>query len=158
MLVREQVVEAREMAGFGNLAKTVSAKWKTLEQTDPALFQKCQEMKREDTIRYERELAKWLALKQATATAQDKAEKGASRNDSESEEMPSSCNDPMVVLPGGDELLHSEKTERSWGLWGDLDFDLADDALSQPDLAKVYDSDSDDDVLFDYDEPMPTAV
>jgi hypothetical protein len=157
-LVRERVVEAREMAGFGNLAKTVSAKWKALEQTDPALFQKCQEMKREDAIRYERELAKWLALKQATTTKEEKAEKAVSRNDSESEEMLKSCNDPMVVLHGRCKLLHSEKAVCSWNLWDNLGFDLANNTLSQPDLAKVDDSDSDNEVSFDYDEPMPSTV
>jgi hypothetical protein len=154
-MVRERVLKAREMAGFGNLAKTVSATWKTLESTDPALFQKCQEMKRDDTIRYERELAEWLALKQPTAAAQEKAEKRVGQEYSGSDEMSSPCNDPMVVLPGGGELLHSEKAECSWSLWGNLAFDLADETLSQPALAKVYDSDSDHDVSFDYDEPMP---
>jgi hypothetical protein len=154
-MVRERVLNAREMAGFGNLAKTVSATWKTLESTDPALFQKCQEMKRDDMIRYKRELADWLALKQPTATAKERAKNSVGQEYPGSDGMPSPCNDLMVVLPGGGELLHSEKAECSWGLWGNLAFDLADDALSQPELAKVYDSDSDHDVSFDYDEPMP---
>jgi hypothetical protein len=99
------MVQAREVAGFGNMAKTIGAKWKTLEQTDPVLFQQCQEMKIADTIRYERELAEWLALKQAAATF--------------------------------------------------LGLNLADNTLSPPDLASALDSDSDEDSLFDYDEPVP---
>jgi hypothetical protein len=36
-----------------------------------------------------------------------------------------------------------------------LGLNLADDTLSKPDLASALDSDSDDDSLFDYDEPVP---
>jgi HMG-box domain len=152
---RARMVEAREVAGFGNMAKTISAKWKTLERTDPALFQKCQEMKRQDTIRYKRELATWLALKDATATAQENAKTSVGREDTRSEETPDFYKDPMAVLPVGGELIHS--SECSWNLRDILGFDLSDDTPSQPDLAKVYDSDSDDDVSFDYDEPIPDA-
>jgi hypothetical protein len=55
------MVQAGEVTGFEDMAGTIAAKWRTLNDSDPALYQACQEAAQEDKLRYDRELAIWQA-------------------------------------------------------------------------------------------------
>jgi HMG (high mobility group) box len=60
-LERERMVQEGGATGLGNMAKTIAAKWKTLEDSDPTLYDACRKASQEDKRRYDRELATWQA-------------------------------------------------------------------------------------------------
>jgi hypothetical protein len=55
------MVQAGKGTSIGNMARATEEEWRTLKDSDPALYQACREAAQEDECRYDRELATWRA-------------------------------------------------------------------------------------------------